>query len=332
MRESASTMTLTSHSITETVIVILITISLFTLIYIFKIKPKDVLYAVLRFLTRLVGKRISRMESDYERGVQIGRINDNSLTVKIHQWLNDLIIDLDLKKKGVTPYELLFFANMASLIISLLMGTLLFGSLVFSVLAYMPLLIAVLCLLYTKANVSHDNRIEDVILAENIISNNIDKGVVVAVKSNLDSMPRSLFNAFRDFIDDVEETNSHIEVALLRLQDNLGSISKDFIQKCITLELEEEVGLVGIFKDVVEVNNIKSELRISMKRKFDAVVADFIVGILMIFGFLGGLFLMYPYIRNLYLTTIVGQIILLIDFILIISEFVIITALRAEEI
>ena len=327
-----SDMPLSPHNVTSTVIIILVTLALFLLIYIFKIKPRDVLSKIIKLLTRLVGKKISRLEANYERGVQIGRIGDNSHKAKRHQKLNDLIIDLGLKKKGVTPYELYFFTNCVAVILSLIFGMLLFGSLTLSAISYLLIMPAIMSALDTKANVAHDNRIEDVMLAENIISNNIDKGVVVAIKANLESMPMSLYDAFRDFIDDVEETNSHIEVALLSLQDNLGSISKDFIQKCITLELEEEVGLVGIFKDVVEINNIKSELRISMKRKFDAVVSDFIISVMMIFIFLGGVILMYPFVRNFYYHHIIGQLLILVDFGIIVKEFVTITKLRAQEI
>lgn len=48
---------------------------------------------------------------------------------------------------------------------------------------YPILVVGVFCVLYTKANVAHDARIEAVYEAENIICNNIQLGVVPAVRS-----------------------------------------------------------------------------------------------------------------------------------------------------
>ena len=174
-----SDMPLSPHNVTSTVIVILVTLALFLLIYIFKIKPRDVLSKIIKLLTRLVGKKISRLEANYERGVQIGRIGDNSHKAKRHQKLNDLIIDLGLKKKGVTPYELYFFTNCVAVILSLIFGMLLFGSLTLSAISYLLIMPAIMSALDTKANVAHDNRIEDVMLAENIISNIMFEMVMV---------------------------------------------------------------------------------------------------------------------------------------------------------
>ena len=90
-------------------------------------------------------------------------------------------------------------------------------------------------------------------------------------------------------------------------------------------------GLAGIFKDVVEVNNIKSEFRIDMKRKFEEVMTEFIIGSLIIFSFLGGAIWLYPILQTFYFRFIIGQILLLGDALLIIGEFVYITFLRAQE-
>ena len=225
----------------------------------------------------------------------------------------------------------LFFIIIGSLVVSLVIGALIFSSMLLSILAYPLVFVTIGCVLYTKANIAHDNRIDAVIMAENIISNNIDKGVLVAVKSSIDNMPPSLQPDFKDFIDDIEVKNSYVKTALLDLNNKLGSVADDFIQKCITLELEEEAGLAGIFKDVVEVNNIKSEFRIDMKRKFEEVMTEFIIGSLIIFSFLGGAIWLYPILQTFYFRFIIGQILLLGDALLIIGEFVYITFLRAQE-
>ena len=155
--------------------------------------------------------------------------------------------------------------------------------------------------------------------------------MVVSVRLNLDSFPIKLQPVFREFVDSVETRNTHVKTALLELGSNLGSVSDDFIQKCITFELEEEHGLVGIFNDVVEVNSIKSEFRIFMKRKFEEVMFEFLIGLGMIFLFLGGVIALYPMLQKFYFAHILGQLLILADALIVVIEFVYITFLRAQE-
>ncbi len=321
----------TTHGVTATVTVVLIALALFTIFFIFNLKVGDIALRISSIVVKVTGKNINKFEQNYQRDLEIGKIHDKTVRMKSYKFLNDLTIDLGYKRKGVTPYELLFFIIIGSLVVSLVIGALIFSSMLLSILAYPLVFVTIGCVLYTKANIAHDNRIDAVIMAENIISNNIDKGVLVAVKSSIDNMPPSLQPDFKDFIDDIEVKNSYVKTALLDLNNKLGSVADDFIQKCITLELEEEAGLAGIFKDVVEVNNIKSEFRIDMKRKFEEVMTEFIIGSLIIFSFLGGAIWLYPILQTFYFRFIIGQILLLGDALLIIGEFVYITFLRAQE-
>lgn len=321
----------TTHGVTATVTVVLIALALFTIFFIFNLKVVDIALRISSIVVKVTGKNINKFEQNYQRDLEIGKIHDKTVRMKSYKFLNDLTIDLGYKRKGVTPYELLFFIIIGSLAVSLVIGALIFSSMLLSILAYPLVFVTIGCVLYTKANLAHDNRIDAVIMAENIISNNIDKGVLVAIKSSIDNMPPSLQPDFKDFIDDIEVKNSYVKTALLDLNNKLGSVADDFIQKCITLELEEEAGLAGIFKDVVEVNNIKSEFRIDMKRKFEEVMTEFIIGSLIIFSFLGGAIWLYPILQTFYFRFIIGQILLLGDALLIIGEFVYITFLRAQE-
>lgn len=330
MKISPSLYTVAGASKVATLVIILL--ALYVFIVWFGIHPLDVLLIGLDKFTRLVGRRVNRLDERYKRNVEVGKLRDGSNSVRLYKFMNDLTIDLGYKRKGVTPYELMLFILVISVVVSLLIGEIVFRSLLLSFLAFIPVLLSVCCILYTKANISHDSRIEAVILAENIISANIDRGVVVAIRTNIESMPISIKSEFTKFLDRVETQNYYIETALLELGASLGSISDDFISKCITFELEEEAGLAGIFKDVVEVNNIKTELRIDMKHQFEAVTFDFIISATMVFVFLIGAIAIYPILQRFYFRMIVGQLLLLVDFMLVVFEFVYITYLRAKEV
>lgn len=321
----------TTSGVTVSALLIIALAALFYIFYILKFRPGDWLTGLAKLILKITGKNINKAERDYERNLEIGRYKQKSIRVKVYKFLNDLTIDLDLKSSGYTPYTLLFFIVAVSVVIAFIVSNIVFRNLWLFIFALPIVFAAISCFLYTRANIAHDSRIDDVIASENIISNNVSKGVVVSIRMNLDSFPIKLQPVFREFVDSVETRNTHVRTALLELGSNLGSVSDDFIQKCITFELEEEHGLVGIFNDVVEVNSIKSEFRIYMKRKFEEVMFEFLVGLGMIFFFLGGIIALYPMLQKFYFTNILGQILLLLDGLIVVSEFVYITYLRAQE-
>lgn len=291
----------------------------------------EILLKIVDIVLGAFSRYINRKETNYHRDLVIGKIDEKKRRVKIYRFLNDLTIDLGLKQKGATPYE--FLAIVAILVFTgtVIFCQLLFGSYVMVFLMFPIIFAGTICTLYTRANVSHDKRIEDIIEAENIICNNINGGVLVAVKETINVMPKSVQGEFKDFVDNVESKNYHIKTALLELNNNLGSVSDDFIKKCIVLETEEEHGIVDMFKDVVEVNNIKMEMRIEMKRRFEEVKQSFIIGAAMIVCFLFGVLAVFEDVRSFYLKTVIGQLVLALDVLILISEFVYITYLRAQE-
>lgn len=280
---------------------------------------------------KLFGKMVNKKEEAYHRDIAIGKLNEKRTTVKLYRFLSELIIDLDMTQYGITPYELLFTTSFITVVVVFVGCNILFGNIIIAIPLTPIMLVGVFCVMYTKANIAHDQRIENVIEAENIICNNIKVGVVVAIRDSLDVLPKEVRPEFKDFIDNVEQKNYHVKTALMELNARLGSVADDFIKKCIVFEMEEEHGIAGMFQDIVEINNIKMEMRTEMKRKFEEVKTDFIMGAGMIFAFLAGVLFIFPEVRKFYFTTMLGQLILAIDLLLLIIEFVFITYLRAKE-
>lgn len=321
----------TTGGVTFGAISILVLVALIYILTVIKFRPSEWVKDLVSKILKMTGKQVSKAERDYARNLDIGRYKDKSIKVRFYKFLNDLTIDLGLKDIGYTPYTLLLLIILISLLVSIIISVVVFSNVLLLFFSYPLVFITISCFLYTKANIAHDSRIDDVIASENIISNNISKGVVVSIRQNLDAFPIKLQPIFREFVDNIETRNTHIKTALLELNNNLGSVADDFIQKCITFELEEEHGLVGIFNDVVEVNGIKSEFRVYMKRKFEDVMLDFIISNIMILLFLGGAIAIYPMLQNFYFKNIFGQLILLADALIIVIEFVYITYLKAQE-
>mgnify|MGYP001019991504 CR=1 FL=1 len=322
----------TSKGATTVTLSVLIVMAIVVIASIIDKSSFEVLQKVFNTLIRISGKFIGRRELNYNRDLEIGKINEKMTRVKIYRFLNDLIIDLDLKRRGATPYQFLFVCIVASFMITVVLCQILFGSLWMIIVMFPIVFAGFMCIMYTKANVSHDTRIENVIESENIICNNIKDGVVVAIRNCINVIPIQIRGDYENFLDNIEHKNYHIRTALMELNQHLGSVSDDFIKKCIVFETEEEHGIVGMFQDVVEINNIKMEMRTEMKRKFEEVTTDFIIGASMIFLFLGAVLAIYKDVAHFYLKTPVGQVIIALDALIMIGEFVYITYLRAKEI
>lgn len=321
----------TNGGATSAAIFMIVLLSILLLIKISNLPFFKLVLSFINFLLSIFGKFINKQEENYHRDLAIGKIDEKRKTYKLYNFLNELIIDLGLVRTGVTPYELLFIVCTLTFIVTAILCKIVFGSFLMIIVMFPVVIIGVFCVMYTKANLAHDQRIENVIEAENIICNNIKVGVVVAVRDSLDVLPKEIRPDFKDFIDNIEQQNYHIKTALLELNAHLGSVADDFIKKCIVFEMEEEHGIAGMFQDIVEINNINLEMRTEMKRKFEEVKSEFKIGATMIFAFLGGVLAIFPNVREFYFSTWVGQLIIAIDVLLLILEYVYITYLRAQE-
>lgn len=321
----------TNGGATSAAIFMIVLLSILLLIKISNLPFFKLVLSFINFLLSIFGKFINKQEENYHRDLAIGKIDEKRKTYKLYNFLNELIIDLGLVRTGVTPYELLFIVCTLTFIVTAILCKIVFGSFLMTIVMFPVVIIGVFCVMYTKANLAHDQRIENVIEAENIICNNIKVGVVVAVRDSLDVLPKEIRPDFKDFIDNIEQQNYHIKTALLELNAHLGSVADDFIKKCIVFEMEEEHGIAGMFSDIVEINNINLEMRTEMKRKFEEVKSEFKIGATMIFAFLGGVLAIFPNVREFYFSTWIGQLIIAIDVLLLILEYVYITYLRAQE-
>lgn len=310
---------------------ILIIILFFVLaVKVFKIDIMSYARKIPLAISKVVGRRVGLREKRYHRDIAIGILNEKSRRVKVYRFLNDLTIDLNLKKLGATPYSFLFLVLVGSIVLALLFSELVFSSWVFGIILSPIAFAFIMCILYTRANIAHDARIEAVIESENIICNSIKDGVKVAVRNSLSIISEIVREQYKDFLNELDN-NVDIRTALLELGNSLGSISADFIKKCIVFELEEEEGFAEMFQDIVELNNRRKENRTKMKRRFEEIVNGFLISTGIVSALLVGVIALYPFIANFYFNTTGGRVLLGLDMLVVVSIFVYITYLRAQE-
>lgn len=296
------------------------------------IKVMVMIHRFIRGLLKKAGRIIGKRDEAYHRDIEIGRLNEKQKKVKIYRFLSDLIIDLGLVSSGITPYELVTFIVIGSFLITVILSSTIFVTGFIAIPLYPVVITMVVCMLYTKANVAHDRRIEAVITSENIICNNIKEGVISAIEMNIDMIPVEVRPYFKECVDNVKIENYHTRTALLKLNLKLGAIADEFIKKCITFELEEEHESAGMFNDIVELNNARTEKRIEIKRELEQEVTIIKINGAMIFSFLIGVIAIFQYVRDLYFNTVIGNIVIMLDLLLLLIMYVVCTVIRATEV
>lgn len=270
---------------------------------------------------------VQKKERKHLEAVKSGRKDKKSLGV--YQWVFRICNTL-WGTREISPYVFLTIVTLASVGAGILVSVLFLGS-VFYAIAMIPICeAAILAYYYTAANKRERHRIKALLEAINTVSSNMKGGVVPATKESLNSIDASVRYMFTDFLDAVEVRNTHVITALEDLRQDMTPVGDDFIRKAKTFEQGEERGLSDVFKDVIEVNNMKLRMMQKQEDAFKKVEFDFRVSTLGIFGFLVGVLAIYADVREWYFSTGIGSLILVVDATLLLAEYVYMVSLRAR--
>lgn len=332
MGDSIFSLALSLRGITILAVVAIIVASCYLMSAFLHVRVIEMIHRFVKEVLKKLGNIIGKREEAYHRDIEIGKLNEKQKKVKMYRFLNDLIIDLGLSTSGITPYELITFILIGSMILSIVLASSFFVSTFVAIPLYPVVVVMVVCMLYTRANIAHDRRIEAVITAENIVCNNVQSGVIAAMEMNLDIIPEEVRPYFRECVDNVKVENYHTKTALLKLNMELGAIADEFIKKCISFELEEEsTESAGMFNDIVELNNARTAKRIEIKHELDHEVTIIKINGAMIFSFLIGVLAIFGFVRDLYFNTAIGNIVIMADLLLLLIIYVICTVIKATE-
>lgn len=210
-------------------------------------------------------------------------LNRNSVASKLYWFLNDLVITLDLKFSGVTPFGFLIFWSIVAVIVSVLLSVVLGLGFI----GVLPLFVISLVLELLLIRVSISEKIEKreacVMDAIDLIIPELRNGVKNAILQHKSNFSPMIINDFNEFDTNVNKRKMSFEDAMLVLSDSLGVLFRDFAQKAISYESSGDTDMLDIFVEIVETNRLRRELRDINNRKYAEIRKDFIVSsILMI--------------------------------------------------
>lgn len=285
------------------------------------------LSALLKKCLRLLFAAAQKKEKKQLEAVRSGR--KDKKTLGVYEWLFRICNTL-WGTREISPYVFLTVVTLASLGLGILVSVLFLGNVFFAFIMVPICEAALLAFYYTKANKRDRHRIKALLEAINTVSSNMKGGVVPAVRESLNSIDASVRYMFLDFLDAVEVRNTHVVTALEDLRQDMKPVGDDFIRKVKTFEQGEERGLSDVFKDVIEVNNMKLRMMQKQEDAFKKVEFDFRISTMGIFGFLIGVLAIYADVRTWYFSTSIGSLVLVIDAVLLLAEYVYMVSLRAR--
>ena len=291
---------------------------------------QNAIYWVSHFIkwsTAFLFATVQKREQATIEAVKSGRKNKKALS--LYDWLYRICNTL-WGNREISPYVFLTIVTIAAVGVGMLFSVLFLGGIGYSIIMIPVCETALLAYFYTEANKKDRRRIKNLLEAINTVSSNMKAGVVPATKESLNSIDASIRYMFEDFIAAVEMRNTYVVTALADLQRDMAPVGDDFIRKVVQFETGEERGLEGVFKDVIEINNMKMRMMQKQEDAFKKVEFDFKVSTLGIFGFLLGVLAIYADVRTWYFSTSIGSLILVFDVVLLLAEYVYMVSLRAR--
>jgi hypothetical protein len=250
---------------------------------------------------------------------------------KVGYFLNDMVIDLKLKNVGIdVPLAVMYFMCI-NVILSVLIALLLVGNVFGAFLVFPVVSLGSFVIFYSKAAKSKLVRMMELLEAENIICNGIDKGFIVALKESIDTIPEGLRPAYQDYIMTTTVLGSGHAAGLAQLKETIGYESVDTLEKIENYIDNEANGSEGLFREVIMLNNTKIELRNHMERVFGIIKTDFNNSLLIIGIGVVGVNIIYDHVRYFYLETLAGNLVIILNVVVVMAVFGYITSLQARS-
>lgn len=279
-------------------------------------------------IIRGINTYIKKQEEDMRNKMFKGQMNP--LYYKWNRFMNGLKIDIPVFETiPVTQFKWLLY--IISVVSSIIISFILFNNiLLFPILAII-ILTMILCYLYSSTVRRRYNRLVDSITTENILSGNMDTGFLADVKMHINNIPSSIRKQYQQYVMNIEKLNYPSEEALKILDLDIGGYSSDFLNNVNIYENYREEGFINVFKDVVELNNIRKIARDKMEALMQRITIDFNIAFIISYGLFLVCLVCIPYFRKFYLETTPGQVIFIINLIILAVVYLRLATLKAEE-
>jgi len=282
---------------------------------------KSFIRSIIININRYIRKKDAKIEEELFK-------NRNTFENKYNQFLNELRIDIEL----FNGISLTFFKTLLYIVsgfVTFLLVSITGNWLL--IVTYPLIAICIVCVLFSTSLHHKQRRIIDVIDTENLLSIEMRRGFNTVVRDNLNRIPVSIREYYEDYLNNVENLNYNSEEALRILKMSLGNVSYDFLSK-VNIEMNyREEGTIETFKDIVELNNIRKLARSELNKTMRRIFNQFVVALIMALALLVLEIIMIKAVRWFYLKFFMGQILTIVNIMVVLAVYLRINIMKAEE-
>lgn len=268
---------------------ILLIVAFFTVMAMKVITGYDPVQLLLDLFRSLVGWLNGRSVKEREKnetkfGQMTEREKRKSLRYRYHSFINEILLDMGWSSRNISVEGIDTLMITISIFVGLLVWILL-GSLILGILIAPVFYATAIAFLFLASRMNHTHRKTALMDAEDIICANMGQGVLTAIESNIDSFDPFVTAPFKQFLDEIYNRNASVEAALHNLNVNCGEQFDLFCDKAITYEKEHRPGMENVFQYNINRNAEIRMLDRECAKAFTAMNRNYLLSILIIFGF-----------------------------------------------
>lgn len=276
---------------------------------------------------KLVGRHLYGLN---QRVTRTANLNRQSVYYKWYKYFDDMILNLDLAKDGVTVVGLVTFMLSMSLGVAVVFGFL------FNMFLLLPISTGVVFYLIVvifrlMSLIKYERREADIMDAVDLLVSDIKGGVYNAIVRYQNSFNPNIREYFLEFVDDVQNKGFNFKQAMLILNGKLGHNFTDFAHKAILYEGKADKDMSEIFSSIIETNRQRRTLRHVNAIAFNKLRTDLIICLVLIFGYVIFAISMDSYLFDLVAHNMYGKIMVIGDIGAIAWVLMYITSIKSES-
>lgn len=284
------------------------------------------LNGVAKLFSKKFGRSIKSWNTTMMRSAYLNKDTFQYTYVKA---MEDLIMNLELHKDGVTVMGMTLFLFGSTLFLTLLLNSIVsFG-------AVLPLayggIFAVIYIIFRLVSLTRLERREEMIMdAIDFLVSDIKGGVFNALMRYEESFNPAIRPYFSECIDDIKNKGASFEEAILKLNAALGSTFTDFAYKAIIYEAKADDGLENLFSSIIETNRNRRDLRYINNMAFNSLRLEFLISVgatmLYAMAYLGRDDFVFEFLTQ----TFFGRLMIIIDILIVAAVMAFITEIKAK--
>ena len=290
-----------------------------------------ILGKLLNVISNLFNKLMGRRVKDFNTKIlRSAYLNKETLEYRVVREFEDLIMNLDLHKDGVSVAGLMFFMAVSALILTLGLNSLFsLGALI--AIGYVAIFI-ILFIMFKLVSLTNLERREEMIMdAVDFLVSDIKGGVFNAMMRYEHSFNPDIRPYFSECIDDIRNKGASFEEAMLKLNAALGITFTDFAYKSIIYEAKADDGLEDLFSSIIETNRNRRNLRYINNIEFNNLKVEFLGSMGLIAAYIVYSVMTDEWTMNFLSTNNFGKFLIILDVIIIAAVLAFITNIKAKS-